>query len=64
MKLKVVSDGTREGTTVVNAETGEELEGVIAVTWEGRGDKPETFAQISLMKVAVEVVGWEAVNGG
>jgi hypothetical protein len=31
MRIKVVSDGTGRGTKITNAETGELIEGVIAV---------------------------------
>lgn len=57
MKLKVVSDGTPQGTKVLNAETGEEVDNVYAVTWEARADKPESMAQISLAKIEIEALG-------
>lgn len=60
MRLKIVSDGTREGTKVVNAETGEEVENVVAVRWEGDARNPDTYAQISLMKIQAEFLGWAA----
>jgi hypothetical protein len=34
MKIKIVSDGTPRGTRVVNAETGEKIERVKAVSWK------------------------------
>lgn len=34
MRIKIVSDGTRFGTRVLNAVTGEELERVTSVEWE------------------------------
>ena len=33
MRLRVISDGTPDGTKVVSAESGEDIEGVVAVTW-------------------------------
>jgi hypothetical protein len=33
MILKIIGDGTPRGTRVVNAETGEEVEGVYMVTF-------------------------------
>jgi len=33
MRLKVTSDGTPRGTNVTNADTGEELKGVVSVRW-------------------------------
>jgi hypothetical protein len=34
MKLRIESDGTLRGTRLVDAATGEEIEGVREVTWE------------------------------
>jgi hypothetical protein len=33
MRLKIISDGTPTNTQVVNAETGEILEGVVNIKW-------------------------------
>lgn len=33
MRLKIVSDGTPVGTKVIDTETGEVLEGVVAIKW-------------------------------
>lgn len=35
MKVKIVSDGTFEGTSVVDVDTGDKLENVRAVRWGG-----------------------------
>ena len=35
MKLKIISDGTIAGTQVINAENGERVENVQAVSWRG-----------------------------
>lgn len=34
MKIKIISDGTDEGTQVVNAETGERIECIQSISWE------------------------------
>lgn len=34
MKLKIVSDGTSSGTSIVNAETGEKIEGITKIGWK------------------------------
>ena len=64
MKLKIVSDGTHAGTTLVDAATGEPVPGVVGVTWsagmtaptdsEGAGRQP--FATIVMRGVEVEVI--------
>jgi hypothetical protein len=38
MKLKIISDGTHRGTKVINAETGEVLQGVYEVSWEHKAN--------------------------
>jgi hypothetical protein len=34
VKIKITSDGTATGSRVVNAETGDSLEGVYQVSWQ------------------------------
>lgn len=55
MKIKIVSDGGPLSTRVVNAETGETLEGVVGVEWEhsAPGQLPRTV--ITVLGVPVEV---------
>lgn len=53
MKLKIVSEGTVMGSRVVNAETGEILDGVTSVNWKhDAGDLPR--AVITLIGMPVE----------
>ncbi len=33
MKLKIISDGTKPGTRIVNAETNEEIEDIRSIAW-------------------------------
>lgn len=57
MKLKVISDGTAQGTKVVNEATGEELENVFAVQWGIDGRTQQAVATIAVMQVKMEAVG-------
>lgn len=54
MKLKITSNGTIAGTHVVDAETGEELEGVTYVIFCSDADTGETYADFRVADVAVE----------
>lgn len=56
MKLKIISDGTLAGTKVVNAETGETVEGCYYVDWHCHIDNNHIGAVIWLRDVAIEVV--------
>ena len=40
MKIKVISDGTNEGTRVVDAASGVRIENVSSITWIARGGQP------------------------
>jgi hypothetical protein len=53
MKLRIESDGTSHGTRVVNAETGEQIDGVREVTWEWERGYPVS-ARISLVDVETQ----------
>jgi hypothetical protein len=54
MKLKVISDGTKLGTRVVNAETGELVKGVFGVQWEHKvHDLPTVILKIRSVPVEV-----------
>lgn len=56
MKIKIISDGTSMGTSVINADTGEAISGVVGVTWECplRGGSIVTLA---LKNVPIEASG-------
>lgn len=56
MRIKIVSDGTGRGTKVINAETGEVVEGVKSATWScsARG---EAMVVLTFVHVHVEVEG-------
>lgn len=53
MRLRIESDGTVLGTTVRDADTGEELDGVISARWEAR--EGEDFCTASLEIEDVEM---------
>jgi hypothetical protein len=57
MKLKVISDGTAQGTKVVNEATGEELENVFAVQWTVDAQSGKSHASIGVVQVAMESLG-------
>lgn len=54
MRLRIVSDGTRQGTKVVNAETGEPIQNVTAVSLTIH-PKIGTVLRVEVLGVEVEV---------
>jgi hypothetical protein len=53
MKLKLISDGTPYGTSVVNAETGERIDNLQKVTFEiGVGD---TLGRLTLEAITEDI---------
>lgn len=57
MQVKIVSDGTRAGTTVVDAETGEGIEDLhlLGVRWEiGTGFHSQPIALLTTRNVALD----------
>lgn len=57
MKLRIVSDGTPEGTQVLNAQTGEELDMVESVSWSVSTKQDVAKAQVTLILAAADIVG-------
>ena len=57
MKIKVVSDGTINGTTVFDAATGEPVSGVKSVTWHLDVDSITADVVIEMVGVPINVVG-------
>jgi hypothetical protein len=57
MKIKVISDGTITGTKVFDADTGELMPGVQAVTWHLDTDSVSADVVIKMVQVPVEIVG-------
>lgn len=54
MKLKIVSDGTSEGTYICNAETGEKVEWVKSLNWHIEASSLSK-ATVVLLNVPVEI---------
>lgn len=56
MRIRITSDGTPFGTKVINAATGEEIEGVREVTWEWeRGYPLAAVVRLVIEDVAVDL---------
>ena len=55
MKIKIISDGTSHGTKVINADTEEMVEGVVAVEWKVRADEDFATAHIEFENIPVEL---------
>ena len=53
MRIKITSNGTWHGTRIVNAETGEVIEGVMTAAWEVTD--PTELARVTLEVTGVEV---------
>lgn len=58
MKLRIISDGTREGTHVIDAETGKEVEGVLKVRISIDRDGVE--AEITVAGVDLDIIGFDS----
>lgn len=63
MKIKVISDGTRFGTKVISAETGELIEGVIGVSIDDIGtDMP--IVTVNFMVSNLNISIGPVIKGG
>lgn len=62
MKLKIVSDGTSWGTKVVNADTGESVDGVASIDWSISANAHEVATIFEVVRVAVEITGEAAIE--
>ena len=56
MKIKIISDGTSKDTKIVNAATGELIDGITEITWRV---KVGGIAKVNLkmLHIPVELVG-------
>lgn len=59
MKLKIVSDGTDSGTSVVDAETGKVVDNVIKVLWK-KGLGEPSRAVVEFLDVDIDAEADEA----
>ena len=57
MKIKLISDGTLEGTSLVHAETGEHLADVAVASWTVGGPPGYNEASVILSAIPAEVTG-------
>lgn len=55
MRVKVVSDGTRSGTKIVHADTGEVLENVIFAEWTTEAFDGSTRLELTIAEPTVEI---------
>lgn len=55
MRIKIISDGTPQNTSIVNMETGQTMENVIGIQWEIDIDRRAT-AWIHVHNVPAELV--------
>lgn len=64
MKIKIISDGTVHGTEVVNAETGETIEGIVSIEWSIQVKRGEPYARaiIKAIDVPIEFTGNAALE--
>jgi hypothetical protein len=60
MKLTIFSDGTPGGVYVVNSDTGEQLDGVLAIEWRADPGRMLPIARITLRGVTVALLDQEA----
>lgn len=56
MRIRIVSDGIEDGTRIEDADTGDELEGVIDVVW-GVSAGNRAWAKIAVQDVSVDITG-------
>lgn len=57
MRIKIESDGTPQGTRVLNAETGDMVEGVTGVEWVLPDCNSYARATLIFERVECEVIG-------
>ncbi len=61
MKIKIISEGRGINTKIINAETGEQLEGVTSAKWECSANGL-AMATLSFINVPVDVEGGKNQN--
>jgi len=57
MKIKIISEGYGTTTRIVNADSGELVEGVISVSWKCSSLNDPAYAILKIINVPVEVIG-------
>lgn len=56
MKIKITSDGTPRGTKVIDQKTGEELEGVLMLSWTMAAEEAVGVVTLELVGVPCDIV--------
>jgi len=56
VRIKIISDGTAPGTRVVDARTGEPIDGITAISWKVDVNRLAE-ATLTFIKVPVEAEG-------
>jgi|SRR6185436_16568660 len=56
MKLKIISDGTNEGTKLIDEDTGEMFHGISKLNWQANTDDTLTKVNVEFFNVPVEIV--------
>lgn len=62
MKLKLVSDGTKTGTKLIDEDTGEMVHGVSRVSWEADAKEHITKTTVEFFNIPVEIVAKAMVH--
>lgn len=57
MKIKIISDGTPNGTLVVDADTGEKVDNIYSIKWELLVTDGMADVELGILMVPVELVG-------
>ena len=63
MRIRIISKGLGRTTHVEDAETGEMLEGVVAVSWECKVDGLAT-AKLTIKNFELDAIGETEENDG
>ncbi len=57
MRIKIISDGTTLGTRLVNAETGESIDGATSITWSANIDDGSVVALVRFIRLPIDAIG-------
>jgi hypothetical protein len=55
MKLKLYSDGTNNGTRVIDEDTGEMVHGILKLNWEANAEELITKVGVEFFSIPVEI---------
>lgn len=62
MKLKIISDGTKTGTKLIDSETGQPVGGISQLTWEANSNDLLTKVTVELTNIPVEITSKAIVD--